>query len=235
MNRPVIGITVPPKAVKGKSYSHEYAVADLYVQALVVAGASPVVIPTSSDPASVAPLLDGWLIPGGNDFDGCHLGEPTHPKANIEHPERFPMERALLDLVDQQMPILGICYGSQFLTVANGGKLEQHMPDRLGVEETHSSGTKTLISVSPNSLLARCLGSDQVEGRCYHHQAVLRPAPGYAICATAPDKTIEAVESTDGSWIIGLQWHPERSMEDPVSQRLFKNFVSACREFKESK
>jgi putative glutamine amidotransferase len=50
------------------------------------------------------------------------------------------------------------------------------------------------------------------------------------IVARSPDDGIvEAVEATDHPWLIGVQWHPERSSE-PSQQRLFDDLVRAARE-----
>lgn len=51
--------------------------------------------------------------------------------------------------------------------------------------------------------------SDDVSVNSFHHQAVREPAPGFRVCAVAPDGIIEAVESTEGKPILGVQWHPE--------------------------
>ena len=34
-------------------------------------------------------------------------------------------------------------------------------------------------------------------------------APDYQVTARAKDGTVEAIESTDGSPVLGVQWHPE--------------------------
>lgn len=46
-----------------------------------------------------------------------------------------------------------------------------------------------------------------------HHQAVRTPGEDIVVSATAPDGTIEAIESRNGQ-IVAVQWHPEA---DPLS------------------
>ena len=42
-----------------------------------------------------------------------------------------------------------------------------------------------------------------------HHQAVRTPERTSWFSATAPDGTIEAIESSNGQIVEKLQWHPE--------------------------
>jgi putative glutamine amidotransferase len=47
--------------------------------------------------------------------------------------------------------------------------------------------------------------------------------------ASARDGVIEAVEISSQSFVIGVQWHPERLfVEDEAAQRLFSAFVQAA-------
>ena len=43
----------------------------------------------------------------------------------------------------------------------------------------------------------------------FHHQAVGDAGQKFRVTATAPDGTIEAIESTEYKSILGVQWHPE--------------------------
>jgi putative glutamine amidotransferase len=41
---------------------------------------------------------------------------------------------------------------------------------------------------------------------------------------------IEAYESPDHRWLLGVQWHPERLFElDDAHHRLWASFLDACR------
>jgi anthranilate synthase component 2/putative glutamine amidotransferase len=47
-------------------------------------------------------------------------------------------------------------------------------------------------------------------------------AEGLVVTARAADGTVEAVETTEGGWTLGVQFHPEENRKD---SRLFEGFV----------
>jgi putative glutamine amidotransferase len=63
-----------------------------------------------------------------------------------------------------------------------------------------------------------------------HHQGIARLAPGLVPVATSPDGLIEGVETGNGHFLIGVQWHPEDLVDvDPRMKRLFDAFIDAAR------
>jgi putative glutamine amidotransferase len=46
--------------------------------------------------------------------------------------------------------------------------------------------------------------------------------------ACAPDGIIEAIQMTDRTFFLGVQWHPERIVERSEQLELFKAFVAAA-------
>jgi putative glutamine amidotransferase len=102
----------------------------------------------------------------------------------------------------------------QILNVALGGKLEQNLlsedgnhPHRraLGTFE----GTDHAVRLEPGSLAAESAGEELHVARCHHHQAVSELGDGLVVTGRAADGVIEAIETTDGGWTLGVQWHPE--------------------------
>jgi putative glutamine amidotransferase len=180
--------------------------------------------------AAVAPMLDGWLLPGGEDIPASYWGDDNHAAAVPADGTRFESERALFAALDPRTPIFGICYGSQCLNVLHGGSLDQHVPDRVGHND-HATGEVQTYDVVPGTALAGLVGS-QALGKSYHHQAVGRLGDGLVVNATYADGTIEGVEGTGPRWMIGVQWHPERTPDDPGSLALLRSFVAAAAEYR---
>jgi putative glutamine amidotransferase len=234
-DKPLIGITVEcrrdpqDEATRGKLTLNWN-----YTQAVAEAGGVPLLIPPTADPDAVAEILDGWLIPGGYDIDAARFGEANHPQVELQDPARFEVEDALFRRISAEMPVLGICYGCQFLNVVRGGAVEQHVPDRVGAEY-HAGGTFDYCAVDRDSLLARVTEATTLAGKSYHHQAVGRLGEALRAVGRHEDGTIEAIEATDRPWMIGVQWHPERTLEDPATRRLFEAFVRAAAAFRAAK
>jgi len=225
MSRPVIGITTScgpdPKETKP---NERFYVNRLYADRLVEAGADPILLTTLTPPEVARGIVDGLLIPGGDDIDASHFGQENHPRVNLEDRGRFPYEKSLLDVLSSETPVFGICYGSQAMNVYRGGDLLQHIPDRVP-DSKHSGGTVQTYAVEPESRLAGLLGAGEAQGESSHHQANDRAGDGLRVVARTPDGVVEAIEDTGDRWFVGVQWHPERTPENPATVRLFKSFV----------
>lgn len=234
-SKPIIAITVEskhdPEDVRSRG---KIELNWNYAQAIADAGGVPLVIPPVADMEEVAKLVDGWLIPGGADLDATLWGEENHPAVELQDGTRIAAERKLFETLDPQAPILGICYGCQAINVLRGGSLVQHLPDVVGHEQ-HTGGTMQAYELEADSLLSRSTSTGRIEGKSYHHQAVGRVAEGLRVVARAEDGTVEAVEAGDRPWMVGVQWHPERTLEDKATRNLFQRFVEAAAEFKSSK
>lgn len=234
MSRPLIGITASAGDWPGLANPRRLYANQQYADALVNAGAAVVLIPFVTDPADLVDVLDGWLIPGGDDIDASNYGEANHPKADLENPGRFPFEKSLFELAHPRMPILGICYGCQMINVVRGGSLHQHLPDVLG-HDNNSGGTMQECQLDSASRTAALIGAHSVTGKSYHHQAINRLGAGLVIAGYDPDGIIEAVEDASDRWLFAVQWHPERTPDSPESKRLFQRFVEAAAEYQKGK
>jgi putative glutamine amidotransferase len=232
--KPIIGISTVSEPAEDARSGGNIHLNWNYAQSIVDAGGVPVLIPANADPEAVLPLLDGILIPGGDDIDAANWGEENHPKVSPVSKVRFDSERRLLGAVDPEMPVLGICYGCQLLNVMRGGSLIQHLPD-VETAENHERGVLQEYVVDPHSKLADILGKRVAKGESWHHQAIKDVGKGLHVVAKSEDETVEAVEADDRPWTIGVQWHPERSMKDQENMRLFERFVQAAKAYKENK
>lgn len=228
--KPIIGITCGTLANPRTGLPHgKFQLNREYVDRVVAAGGAPVVIPPDSDPEAIAPLLDGLVIPGGEDLDPSLWGDSLHPEANLEYRGRTEVERRLVAALNPQAPILGICYGCQLMNVLCGGTLIQHLPDRLG-DDRHRGDPIHTYQIDACSRLGGILGQS-ARGKSWHHQAIDRLGDGLQVVAWHEDGTIEAIESTTERWFIGVQWHPERT-EVPETEKLFEAFMNAVRQSK---
>lgn len=231
--KPLIGITVNAKEEPADKTGGKLWLNWNYAQVVADAGGIPVLIPPQADKAELCKVLHGWLIPGGDDIDAKHFGEENHPAVKPIEEERYQSEAELYQNADPNMPVLGICYGCQFINVMRGGKLIQHLPDVVD-HESHEGGTEQSYTIREGSKLQSIVGA-QTTGKSYHHQAVGPVGEGLTVVAEHEDGMVEALEATDRPWMIGVQWHPERTFEDERSRKLFEAFIDAARRYAESK
>jgi putative glutamine amidotransferase len=144
------------------------------------------------------------------------------------------MEYQLYKNIHPDLPILGICYGCQFLNVMHDGTLIKHLPDMLGNDE-HEKGNLQEYILEKGSKLAAILGKEKTTGKSYHHQGIGKLGEGLRVVARHADGTIEAIESEGKRWLMGVQWHPERTSESSDSHRIFSEFIEQARKFRTSR
>jgi len=207
-----------------------------YVRAVERAGGTAVpILPGKSPADETLRQLDALILTGGGDVDPETYGSAKHEKTGDVDPARDELE---IDLVRRAkelgLPTLCVCRGLQVLNVALDGTLTQHIPDQVAGDVPHvgASGKDGFhpVKVDANTHLARILGTTDTSPASSHHQAIDRVAKGLRVVARSPDdRVIEAVEVENHPWMIGVQWHPERSPE-PCQQKLFDDLVRTASE-----
>lgn len=175
-------------------------------------------------------FVDGVLLPGGGDVDPARYGQAV----SSEHVYDVDSLQDGVDLaiarwaLDHEVPLFAVCRGLHVVNVALGGSLEQHMaqPHREVVrkEVQHRVGVEG--APWPTGVTV----ADELEVSCYHHQRVDRLADSLTPLARAADGTIEAVTRPGhAGWLLGVQWHPEDTPEDPQQRSIVGAFVDAAR------
>jgi putative glutamine amidotransferase len=243
--RPIIGIpTQTLHSIEGipEGLPESWVMNQRYSRVVAAAGGLPVMIPLLDDDETLRALydrLDGLLLPGGVDVDPATYGEPRRPDCGRLDPARDRVELQFARwAITEGKPLFGLCRGLQIVNVALGGSLYQDIASQFsgaikhdyfptaGYPRDHLAHS---IAVSSGSRLAALVGAAPLRVNSMHHQAVKSLASGLVPTATAPDGVIEAVESPDGPFLLGVQWHPESLVErDPRMHRLLAGLVEAA-------
>jgi putative glutamine amidotransferase len=239
--RPYIGITC------GTFYDRDWCPPSVghrktYVDAVVRAGGVPLLIPPIDDLEALRAIydqIDGLLLSGGGDIQSTYYGEEPHPKLGMVDPARDQMELPLARwAVAGGKPVLGICRGIQVLNVAMGGTLYQDIPSQLESVLQHDLSYAKQdwtffahdLRLDAGSHLAEMFGTTLLPTNSLHHQSLKDVATGLRAVGWAPDGVVEAVEGSNGHFLIGVQCHPEalQAVADPRWQALFQRFVESC-------
>ena len=211
-----------------------------YLDAVLWAGGLPLLIPATGDPGITREYVErvqGVLLPGSpTDIDPGKYGAGPHVKLGKMHPEREATDFAILDLAEQEeLPVLGICFGVQSINVHRGGSLVQDIPSVIANPLVHDEddgkpAARHMVRLMQDTLIARLAGRGEMEVNSYHHQSVERPGQDLRVSALSADGVVEALEDTTGRFLIGVQWHPERGWrDDAASQALFTALIEQAR------
>ncbi len=238
---PIIGIvpTLLPK-------EHILRVNDHYINAIVLAGGVPLILPLTADMRVYERLfgvVDGFVLTGGQDVD---------PKRYSNVSELDEQERSSYDQIDKitplrdtientilrfacknDVPLLGTCRGMQTINVFFGGTLYLDLPSQFdGVDSMSGMAishwqkedphlTTHYISVKKDSKLHGCLGADTAAVNSFHHQGVKTLGKGLEAVAWATDGLVEGIELKNHTFMLGVQWHPEFFFEEKRMGNLF--------------
>jgi putative glutamine amidotransferase len=248
---PRIAIPVP------HSTDSDYAQRALpqYVHAVEMAGGEAVRISLDQPAAELKRLIeacDAVVLPGSPaDVDPAKYGAAKDPHTAVADPGRDTVDELLLEEAYRlRKPVLGICYGLQILNVYRGGTLLQHVESPINHEAGKKVPIAHTVEVESGSRLGEIISADttssatmssatQPAGRnslslpvnSSHHQAVQVAGEGLQIVARCPqDGIIEALEgSSPDHFVVAVQWHPERSVEDDQPSRaIFRALVEAA-------
>ena len=232
-----------PYRTRNEELMNKRGAYDKYLEAVRRAGGETVEISLSlprPELKKLADSLDAILLPGSPaDMHPSLYKAAAHPDCSFSDPRRETTDFTLLEhAFTERKPVLAICYGNQSLNVFLGGSLVQDIssevpsalqhawPEHEGPEPHHT------VSVDSASRVAKLSGADELHVNSSHHQSALAPGKGLQIVARATDGVVEALEWTgDANWVIGVQWHPERMIEnDAAARALFDEWLAMARE-----
>lgn len=230
--KPIIGIT-------SNIDSTAHMLQNTYIQAVITGGGIPFVIPTGveSDVQQITALLDGLIVSGGGDMNPVLFNEEPLPQLGNVTPERDSSELKLVThMLAADKPILGICRGHQVLNVALGGTLYQDIISQTASpvlqhdQKAKREHPSHAVHIEKGTILESITTSEKIMVNSFHHQALKDIPSPLIVSGKSSDGIVEAVESTDHHFVVGVQWHPEALMqnEDQVSMRLFEAYMKAC-------
>jgi GMP synthase (glutamine-hydrolysing) len=133
--------------------------------------------------------------------------------------EKAPLaDQAVLDL---KVPVLGICYGMQYLTYVLGGKVAQAQDREFG---------PAAIAIKDNQDLFHDFDKDESAAVWMSHGDRIDQVPdGFTVLASSKNSPIAAMADRKRKF-FGVQFHPEVA-HTPQGMKIFRNFlfqICAC-------
>ena len=118
-------------------------------------------------------------------------------------------------LVPDHLPLLGICYGAQYLAKVNGGK--------IAPSEIREYGRAHLVEIQSNPLFKGVDIKSQVW--MSHGDTILELPPNFEKIASTEEVNVAAYQASANQW--GIQFHPE-VYHSTQGKTLLDNFLNQC-------
>ena len=118
-----------------------------------------------------------------------------------------------LQILDLGLPILGICYGMQFMVYALGGKVKRSSKREYGFAEFRVQKSDPLFKAVPAH--TPCWMS--------HGDSIVKLPPGFVIAGSTANTRIAAIYHRNHK-LFGLQFHPEVE-HTPQGSKMLHNFL----------
>jgi putative glutamine amidotransferase len=215
-------------------------VGELHLDLLLRLRTLPVVTPVVKAVLNCLPqYMDGMcglLLVEGEDIEPSRYdAEPSnHQYLEKTDPVKDEIEiRLVRHALRQNIPILGICRGSQLLNVVCGGTLygdvQKEKRSRLThLDSRHYDRYRHTISVTAGSPLEKWYRRKRLRVNSYHHQGIRKLASRFCAMAHAEDGLVEAFYAPAEKFLIGLQFHPERMLKEySGNEQVWKAFAAA--------
>ena len=117
--------------------------------------------------------------------------------------------------LDNKLPLLGICQGMQSMALYGTDN------ELINVDNHYKKNHLVILN---DSKLKSIIRKDCVTVNSFHHSKVIS-SKIFDIVGYSEDKVIEAIENKNHPFQIGVEWHPERMIDDESSQKIFENFI----------
>jgi putative glutamine amidotransferase len=205
------------------------------LQGLVIGGGADVSEPQADTPLEPAPppnrvrwprkLLDSLLAPLV-----LLVRLIASTRRHGVDPSRDAMELSLLDHARaRDLPVLGICRGSQLMNLAEGGTLVRDVNALYDERpQLYTVLPRREVRVREGSVLHRIVGRSELLVNSLHFHAVQEPGRGFAIVAAEPTGVPQAIEHSGRRFWLGVQWHPEYLPQQHSHQELFRALCEAA-------
>ncbi|MDD2798372.1 MAG: type 1 glutamine amidotransferase [Bacteroidales bacterium] len=224
---------------KGKTINW---VSEIYLQLLAKGGVMPIIIPIAEATKKILGdyLLDydGLLMMEGGDINPLFYGENYDINTLDEYdPLKDEIEiTCLKHALENNKATIGFCRGMQLINVLHKGKIHRDVHETFNHKVHHINYDNydthrhkiTLVEQTP---LYDWYQQNELMVNSYHHQGIKQLGTGLLPMAYSEDGLIEGIYNPSLRFVVGLQFHPERMLEEYAGNKaVFEAFIQAIKE-----
>lgn len=128
----------------------------------------------------------------------------------------------------KDIPLLGICAGFNNILRALGSNVYE---DPEGTHNHYDKDYRHSIRIVKGTRLHELIGQEEYQVNSMHTMMADRHMvePYALVSAFDSDGHVEALEVPDRRFVLGVKWHPELMREEGYVERLFRNYIDACK------
>lgn len=229
-DKPIIGIILDENTSQGGA---SYETGKGYFRAIEKAGGVALGLPYAPDSLDFAREQCAGLMSTGARIKFPSEWYVPGQESYAPQSDRFAIERALVDtFLAEDRPYFGICNGMQMLGCLSGCRMSGDAKSYTDGSIAHDDrSTRHGLKVTPGTKLHAITGRDHLQVNSFHREALVEISDQVIVSGYSDDGLIEAIERPDRRFAMGVQWHPERLIDDTAdADALFKAFVAAALE-----
>ena len=160
----------------------------------------PIYVDDYTSTLTLIKMCDGIIIQGGDNYTDDVL-------------------RIVNELYDMNKPTLGICLGMQMMGILFNGKLGKVLNHKSKLNYVHE------VNIKKDSLLYKIIKKEKIMVNSRHNDYLINTD----LDVSGRSDVIEAIESKNRVFFLGLQWHPESMIEyDIIANVIFDYFIKGC-------
>lgn len=165
--------------------------------------------------------IRGVILSGSGDIKSIVNSHTTKRRSIFFH-ERDETEDKLIEFaISNNFPLIGICHGMQKINDFFGGRIQSYFHCKKD-------------TFSKQGIFHDIRGLDEVIGKNitysinqYHDHCILEDDLAKNLKCFAVDIRFDTVEGfyNDRKKILGIQWHPERKINDDIAKDIINKFI----------
>jgi anthranilate synthase/aminodeoxychorismate synthase-like glutamine amidotransferase len=138
-----------------------------------------------------------------------------------KHPNDASQSLELLRRLDRRVPVLGVCLGFQLLAVYEGMHISEVPSAHHGAVKEVSIDTRSIMGLSlPETINVASYNSLGLTIDNFN-----KSKSPFNLVAKSADGMVEAFESKENPFMLGIQFHPESFLSE-YSEKMIRNFLA---------